>query len=52
VPTVSAINFGPDQTRANNGVHALGTGGALDVRSGQASGTVDVILDVSGYFIE
>jgi len=52
VPTVSALNYAPGQTRANNGVYALSPGGEMDVRCGQASGTVELIIDVSGYFIE
>jgi hypothetical protein len=51
-PLVSAINYGAGQTRANNGVYSLGTGGRLDVRCGQASGTAHAIIDVSGYFVE
>ena len=51
-PTVSAINYAPGQTRASNGVFALSPGGEVDVRCGQASGTVELIIDVSGYFIE
>jgi uncharacterized repeat protein (TIGR01451 family) len=51
-PTVSAVNYAPGETRANNGVYALGAGGTLEVRCGQASGSVELILDVSGYFIE
>jgi uncharacterized repeat protein (TIGR01451 family) len=52
VPIVSAINYAPGATRANNGVYGLNAGGELSVRCGQASGSVQVILDVSGYFIE
>ncbi len=50
LPLVSAINYGPGQTRANNAVVALGPSGDLTVYCGQASGTVDLILDVDGYF--
>jgi uncharacterized repeat protein (TIGR01451 family) len=52
VSTVSSINYGAGQTRANNGVFSLGAGGEVDVRCGQASGSVQFIIDVSGYFIE
>ena len=50
VPSVSAINYKFAQTRANNGVVALGSAGDLLVRCFQAFGTVDFILDIVGYF--
>ncbi|HMF09935.1 MAG TPA: PKD domain-containing protein [Thermoanaerobaculia bacterium] len=50
LPLVSTINYGPGQTRANNGVVALGAAGDVSVRCDQASGAVHVILDVAGYF--
>jgi uncharacterized repeat protein (TIGR01451 family) len=50
LPDASVINYGAGQTRANNAVIPLGTGGALDVFCEQAAGTVDFILDVNGYF--
>ncbi|HEX7185802.1 MAG TPA: M12 family metallo-peptidase [Thermoanaerobaculia bacterium] len=49
----SAISFGAGQTRGNNGVLALaadGAGTATIQAILQSSGTVHVILDVSGYF--
>jgi hypothetical protein len=49
-PLASVNNYSPGQTRANNAVIPLGTSGSLDVFVGQASGTVHVIVDVSGYF--
>ena len=51
-PLASAINFRPGQTRANNAIVTLGPGGDLVVRTGMASGGVQGILDVSGYFDE
>lgn len=51
-PLVSTMNFRPGLTRANNAIVALGPGGALTVVSGQPSGTVHLIVDVNGYFIE
>jgi pectate lyase len=50
--TASTLNFGPDQTRANNAVLPLGaTDGVL---TGDAlitgGGTVQLLLDVNGYF--
>jgi uncharacterized repeat protein (TIGR01451 family) len=52
IPTVSTINYATGQTRANNAVVVLSAGGQLDLTCGQAAGTVDAILDVSGYFVE
>jgi hypothetical protein len=49
-PQVSVINFSAAQTRANSAIVALGATGLLRVFSGQASGTVHVIIDVNGYF--
>ena len=48
-PLASVINFSAGQTRANNAVLRLGDGGAVTVQSG-TSGTVHLILDVTGYF--
>ena len=50
LPATSSINYSVGQTRANNGVFGLGTGGALVAHCGQVSGTAHVILDVYGYF--
>ena len=49
-PLVSAMNFGAGQIRANNAILPLGPGGLLTVLFGQASGTVQLIIDVNGYF--
>ncbi|HKD10955.1 MAG TPA: right-handed parallel beta-helix repeat-containing protein, partial [Thermoanaerobaculia bacterium] len=49
-PLVSTINYQPGQTRANNAVVALGTAGDLAVRCDQGSGTVQLIIDATGYF--
>jgi uncharacterized repeat protein (TIGR01451 family) len=49
-PEVSTVNFRAGVTRANNAVAPLGLQGDLAVYSGQASGSVHVIVDVSGYF--
>jgi len=49
-PNASNANYVPGQTRANNAVVGLGAGGRLSVLASQGAGTVDVILDVSGYF--
>lgn len=50
LPTVSAINYSADQTRANNAIATLSDDGRLTVRCAQASGTAHFILDVNGYF--
>jgi hypothetical protein len=49
-PLVSTINYQGGQTRANNAVVALGGAGDLTMRCDQGSGTVQVIIDVNGYF--
>jgi hypothetical protein len=50
LPLVSAINYSPGQTRANNAVLALGAAGNLSVRCDQAAGSsTHFILDVNGY---
>lgn len=49
-PTASSINFQPSQTRANNTVLLLGDGtGAIQVKT-VSTGTVQLVLDASGYF--
>jgi hypothetical protein len=50
VPPSSTINFSAGQTRANNAVLALGPAGDATIASGQPSGTVQAILDVTGFF--
>jgi outer membrane protein assembly factor BamB len=50
LPPTSTINYRAGQTRANNAVVSLSAGGAFTVHCDQSSGTVDLILDVSGYF--
>jgi hypothetical protein len=50
IPLASTINFGAGQTRANNAVVTLGPSGDIAVACGQPSGTVQFILDVSGFF--
>jgi ELWxxDGT repeat protein len=49
-PGTSILNFDPGMTRANNAILSLG-GGAVDVRPTIAgNGSVQVVIDVSGYF--
>lgn len=45
----TAMNYAAGQTRANNAVVALGSGGVI-VQTDQPGGTVQFILDVNGYF--
>lgn len=51
IPTATTINFGRNQTRANNAIVALSSDGTgrIDIKN-DATGTVDVIIDVNGYF--
>ena len=49
LPLTSLVNYGTNQTRANNAILTLGANGAVEVHCEQASGTVQFILDVSGY---
>jgi hypothetical protein len=50
LPIVSAVNWRPGQTRANNAIVPLGPSGDLLVHVDQASGSVHFIIDVNGYF--
>jgi hypothetical protein len=50
LPSVSTISYSSGQTRAANGVVSLGTAGDIAVHCQQASGTAQIIVDVSGYF--
>ncbi len=48
-PGTTTVVFRPGKTRANSAVMGL-AGGALSMTSTASTGTVQVILDVSGYF--
>ena len=50
-PVASAISYTPSSVRANNGVLKLG-GDALAFYCNQPSGSVHLIVDVNGYFLE
>jgi hypothetical protein len=50
LPLVSALNWRPGQTRANNAIVTLGPAGNIGVHVDQGSGTVHFIIDVNGYF--
>lgn len=49
-PRTSAINYRAGQTRANNATVGLGPAEMLAVQCDQAAGTVDLVIDVNGYF--
>ena len=50
-PTSSTINFPRGDIRANNIILPLNANGTLSViYSGTTSGSVDIVLDISGYF--
>ena len=50
-PLVSAINFSAAQTRANNAVVQVSGGGFSGITvQNDALGSVDLIVDVNGYF--
>jgi Tol biopolymer transport system component len=49
-PTSSSMNFSPGQVRANNAIVEPGVGGCVSVRAGMASGQVEILIDVVGYF--
>ncbi|HVT60319.1 MAG TPA: DUF1800 family protein [Thermoanaerobaculia bacterium] len=51
-PTTSEISFRAGDVRSNNGVIGLGTAGAAQVLARLAVGTVDLIVDVNGYFAD
>jgi hypothetical protein len=48
--SATVISYGTGQTRAASAVVALSASGGLTVHSEQASGNVQVIIDISGYF--
>jgi acetyl esterase/lipase len=51
LPATSTLNAGAGQTRANNGIFPLlGRPRALAVYCGLGTGSVDVVVDVNGYF--
>jgi hypothetical protein len=50
LPVSNTINYSSGQTRANNMVAPVGSNGGVAVHCDQASGTVQFILDVNGYF--
>jgi uncharacterized protein (DUF1800 family) len=51
-PATSTLNYRPNLVRANNAVLRLGSGGGVAVAAGQATGSVQIIIDVNGYFAD
>ncbi|MGH7395765.1 MAG: hypothetical protein ACREJF_09250, partial [Candidatus Methylomirabilales bacterium] len=51
-PPTTAINYVSGQTRGNNGIYRLSSAGEISVLCRQSAGSVHVILDVNGYFVE
>ena len=49
VPGTSTVSFAAGRTRANNATIGL-VDGVLSVHDGQPSGTVDLVVDVTGYY--
>lgn len=51
LPVASTVNLRAGMIRSNNGIfHVLGRPSGLAVYAGTTSGTVDVVIDVNGYF--
>ncbi len=50
VALASTINYAAGQTRANNAIVTLSGAGSLTARCDQSSGTVQLVLDVAGWF--
>jgi hypothetical protein len=50
LPATSAVNFAAGATRAGNAVVVLSPSQGVAVHNGQPSGSVHLILDVTGYF--
>jgi hypothetical protein len=50
LPLASTLNYGIDQTRANNAIVALGSTGEVSVYCGQPTGMTHFIIDAVGYF--
>jgi hypothetical protein len=49
-PLTANINYGTNQTRANNAIVVPNPPGNIRVNCNQSSGTVQFIVDVNGYF--
>ena len=49
-PGTETIDYSAGQTRANNAVVSPNGAGSITVHCTQSSGTVELVLDVNGYF--
>jgi hypothetical protein len=49
-PIIPTIDYNVGKTRANNAIVSLGASGDITVFCGQGSGSVDMLIDVNGYF--
>jgi hypothetical protein len=49
-PETSVLNFTAGRTRANNAVLALSAAGAVTLQSNVPAGSIQVVLDVTGWF--
>ena len=52
LPLAATINYSTNQVRANNTVLALGANGGVACAAVLGGGTVDVVVDVTGYFAD
>jgi hypothetical protein len=50
IPPTFTINYGANQTRASNAIIQLGVDGDIVVHVDQLAGSVQLIVDVNGYF--
>ncbi|MBR7824750.1 right-handed parallel beta-helix repeat-containing protein [Actinospica sp. MGRD01-02] len=50
VPTTSSLNFSTGQTISNTVIVPVASDGKIELYNGAASGSVDLVADVSGYF--
>lgn len=50
LPGTPTVHFRAGQTRANNGVVAVGGAGSLAVTAAPSAGAVHLIIDIAGYF--
>jgi photosystem II stability/assembly factor-like uncharacterized protein len=50
LPTASALNWKPGQTRANNAILNLGASGEIVIHVDQLTGSVHLVIDATGYF--
>lgn len=49
-PTTSSLDFGTGQTISNTVIVPVATNGKIELYNGAASGSVDLVADVAGYF--